>query len=72
MMKRAWHSWKRIAQALGTFQARVLLTIVYALLLLPFGILVRLLSDPLRMKQRPSQWLDPPAETHDLPWAKRQ
>lgn len=72
MLKGAWHSWKRIAQTLGTFQARVLLMIVYALLVLPFGIFVRLFSDPLRMRRRPSQWLETPIETHDLPWAKRQ
>jgi hypothetical protein len=72
MLKRARHFGKRIAQALGTLQARLLLVIVYALLVLPFGICVRLLADPLRMKRRPSQWLEPPTETHDLPWARRQ
>jgi hypothetical protein len=31
-----------------------------------------LLSDPLRIKRRPKQWLEHPDETHDLRWAKRQ
>lgn len=72
MLKRAWQTWKRFAKALGTFQARVLLTIFYALLVLPFGVLVRLFSDPLRIKCRPDQWLEHPSEAHDLRWAKRQ
>lgn len=72
MLKRAWQSWKRIAHAIGNFEARVLLTIFYAALVLPFGITSRLFCDPLRIKQRPTRWLDHPEETHDLPWAKRQ
>lgn len=72
MLKRAWQIWKQAAHALGTFQARVLLTIFYAVLVLPFGIFARLFSDPLRIKSRPTQWLEHPSETHDLPWAKRQ
>jgi hypothetical protein len=72
MLKRVWQTWKQAAHAVGTFQARVLLTVFYAVLVLPFGIVVRLFSDSLRIKSRPTQWLDRPDETHDLPWAKRQ
>ena len=72
MLKRAWQAWKGIAHAIANFQARVLLTIFYAVLVLPFGIASRLFSDPLRIKRRPTQWLDHPEETYDLPWAKRQ
>jgi len=72
VLKRAWQAWKRIAHAIGTFQARVLLTTFYGVLVLPFGITTRLFSDPLRIKRRPTRWLDHPEETCDLPWAKRQ
>jgi len=72
MFKRAWQTWKRFAKALGTFQARVLLTILYAILVFPFGTLVRLFSDPLRIKRRPEQWLEHASEVRDLRWAKRQ
>lgn len=72
MLKRAWQAWTGIAHAIANFQARVLLTIFYAVLVLPFGIASRLFSDPLRIKRRPTQWLDHPEETYDLPWAKRQ
>lgn len=72
MLKRAWQTWKRIAHAIGNFQARVLLTVFYAVLVFPFGIVVRLFSDPLRIKTRPTRWLDHPDESYDLRWAKRQ
>ena len=72
MLKRIWQSWKRAAHAIGTFQARVLLTLFYATLVLPFAIFVRLFSDPLRIKRRPTEWLEHTGETQDLEWARRQ
>ena len=68
----AWQRWKRIAQKAGNLQARILLTVFYAVFMFPFGITIRLLFDPLRLKRRPTQWLDHPEETQDLSWAKRQ
>ena len=61
-----------LAKRLGNFQARVLLTVIYAILVLPFGVLVRLFADPLRIKKRPTVWLDYPDEPLNMPWAKRQ
>jgi hypothetical protein len=72
MGKRAQRTWKRVAHAIGNFQARILLTAFYGLIVFPFGILVRLFSDPLRIKRPPSRWVDHTNETHDLRWAKRQ
>ena len=40
--------------------------------ILPFGLLVRLLADPLRIKTRPTAWLDRPAEVEDMQWARKQ
>jgi len=72
MLKRAWQAWKRIAHKIGNFQARVLLTIFYGALVLPFGLAARLFSDPLRIKKRPLSWLDHPNEACDLQWARKQ
>jgi hypothetical protein len=72
MLKRAWQAWKRIAHAIGNFQARVLLTIFYAVIVFPFGVFARFFSDPLRIKVRPTQWIVRPDESYDLDWAKRQ
>lgn len=72
MLKRIWETCKLIARAVGTFQARALLTVFYAVLVLPFGIFARLFSDPLRIKSPPDRWSDHPDEPYDLQWAKRQ
>jgi hypothetical protein len=72
MWKRLWEAWKRLARRIGDFQAHVLLTLIYAVVVLPFGVGVRLFADPLRVKRRPAQWLDHPEELADLNWARRQ
>ena len=45
-----WAAWKRVARKIGDFQARVLLTIFYFVLLAPFAIVMRWTSDPLALK----------------------
>jgi hypothetical protein len=72
MLRGTWQAWKRIAHKIGNFQARVLLTVFYGVLVLPFGLAARWLSDPLRIKRPPDKWLDHPEETCDLPWARKQ
>lgn len=72
MLKRMWEAWKRIAHKIGNFQARVLLTILYVVLVLPFGLGVRLFADPLRIRKRPANWLDNEATSQDMDWARRQ
>lgn len=72
IVRRLWAGWKRVARAIGDFQARVLLTLIYAVLVLPFGLLVRLFSDPLNIKKRPATWFEHPQETIDAEWARRQ
>jgi hypothetical protein len=71
-LKRVWAAWTRLARKIGTFQARVLLTILYAVLVFPFGVIVRVFSDPLRIKKRPTAWLDHPDEPSNLEWARKQ
>ena len=72
VLKRLWQAWKLFAHKVGNFQARLLLTIMYGILVLPFGLVVRLFADPLRIKKRPAQWLDHPDEGQDMQWARRQ
>lgn len=71
-LKSLWEGWKRIAHAIGNFQARVLLTLIYAILILPFGLVVRLFSDSLKIKKRPSEWQDYPPPTGGMEEARRQ
>ncbi len=72
MLKNAWQTWKRAARAIGNFQARVVLTIFYVVFVFPFGVVVRLFFDPLRIKSRPTEWLERVDGAFDLQWAKRQ
>ncbi len=71
-LKALWKAWTRIAHIIGNFQARVLLTILYVLLVLPFGVIVRLFADPLRIKKRPEKWLEEAPEVFDMQWAQKQ
>jgi hypothetical protein len=72
LLKRLWAWWKPIAHAIGNFQARVLLTIIYAVLILPFGLMVRLFADYLGTKHRPEKWQDYPALPSSVEEARNQ
>ncbi len=71
-LKSLWSAWKRLAHTIGNFQARVILTILYAVVILPFGLAARLFSDPLTIKHRPTKWQDRSQETYDTSWAHKQ
>lgn len=71
-IKALWAAWTRAARRIANFQARVLLTIMYILILLPFGICVRLFADTLRTKKRPTEWLPPRQKAIDMRWAHKQ
>ncbi len=49
--RRIWEGWKKIARKIGDFNARVILTIFYLVLLMPFAIMVKLFTDPLEIKK---------------------
>jgi len=71
-LKNLWGGWKRLARQIGNFQARVILTVLYAVVVLPFGLIVRLFSDPLQIKKRPGSWTERPAEAFDMSWVHKQ
>ena len=71
-VKRLWAGWKKIAHAMGNFQARILLTVIYAVLILPFGLAVRAFSDSLHIKNRPDKWLDHPGVPKGMKEARQQ
>ncbi len=72
LFKKLWHAWKRFGQFLGDILARVVLTVFYFTLFLPFGIGVTWFSDPLRMqKTHPLAWLDRQAAGPSLDDARK-
>jgi hypothetical protein len=49
-LKSAWETWKSFAHKLGDFQARLMLSILYFIIVAPFSLLVCFFSDPLSLK----------------------
>lgn len=49
-LKRLWAGWKAFGHFIGNMLARVVLSIFYFTVFVPFGLGVRLFSDPLRLK----------------------
>jgi len=50
--KRLWEGWKKIARKIGDFNARVILTVFYIILLCPFALMLKLFTDPLEIKKK--------------------
>ena len=51
LISRIWNIWLPIAQAIGNFQSQVILTIIYLIAALPFGLIFRFFLDPMRIKK---------------------
>jgi hypothetical protein len=71
---RLWQRWKAFAGELGDFQGRILLAWFYFIIVTPFGLLVRLSSDPLNLRigQKTTGWVNRPTTNPDLDNARRQ
>jgi len=69
-----WSRWRELSQKAADVQARVLLTVFYFTLMLPFGVVFGLLKDPLRIKSRPSgsYWVERKPVSETLADAQRQ
>ena len=49
-VRRLVENWKHVARRFGDFQARVILTFFYFVIVGPFALGIRFCSDPLRIK----------------------
>ena len=70
---RTWNGWKWIARRVADFQGRVLLMALYLVLVAPVGLVLRLVTDPLR-RRRPQKtnWTPRDAAPITLDEARRQ
>jgi len=58
-VRKLWERWKQVARKIGDFQARVLMTLFYFLILGPVAMVIRWQSDPLAIKvTTPRGWRD--------------
>ena len=64
-LRKGWQAWKRIGQFIGDQIGRLVLTVFYFTLFMPFALIVRFLLDPLGIRP-PSRakWLE--RRTQDL------
>lgn len=76
MLRDLWNRWLVLAQKIGKFQSRIVLTVVYFVIVLPFGLGVRLFADPLRIRrsysQQQSNWSARQTSEVDLDASNRQ
>jgi len=55
-MKKLWENWKKLAKKIGDFQARLILTVLYFVVVAPFALIVRFAADPLSIKPHQQGW----------------
>lgn len=70
-----WQRIQEIGHTIGDFQARLLLTVLYAIFIVPVGAAMRFSEDVLQQRIRPlnnSYWQKKPSIDHDLREARRQ
>jgi hypothetical protein len=59
VLHKIWAGWKRIGGLIGDVVGRLVLTLLYFTIVLPFGLITRLATDPLGLhRERPAQWLE--------------
>lgn len=75
MLRKLWDRWLVLARKIGKFQSRIILTLFYFVIVLPFGLAVRLLADPLHIRRRApddTAWLSRTTRDVELADAQRQ
>ena len=64
-LRKGWQAWKRIGQFIGDVMGRLVLTVFYFTLFMPFGLGVRFFGDPLAIRPLSrAKWLE--RRTQDL------
>ena len=65
VLKKIWHGWKKFGQFIGDTLGRIVLTVFYFTLFVPFALGVRMFIDPLALHQTGQpKWLE--RKTTDL------
>jgi hypothetical protein len=69
--KSVWRKWQSFGRAVGNAVGRVVMTLLYFTIVLPFGLGVRFFGDPLRLKKHKPHWLDRQSHDQTLEDARR-
>ncbi len=72
LLGQLWTGWKRVGQFLSDAIARIVLTLFYFTLFVPFGLGLRAFGDPLGIKHHaPPTWLERATKDRTLNEARR-
>ena len=71
-LKELWQGWQKVAKKIGDFQARLILSLCYFLIVLPTGLIARMFSDPLALKKTAARWHAKQSSPARLEDARRQ
>ena len=67
LFKKFWEKWKIFGHKVGNFQARLILTFFYFIVICPFAAVVKFGAKPLRLKLlHASNWLPQQVEGEDV------
>lgn len=68
-----WHYWKKIAHRIGVFQSKLILSLFYFTLFMPFGVVFALFKDGLRIKNKTSSsWIVKNKQSETLEAMRKQ
>ena len=71
-LRKIWHAWKRFGQFMGDLIGRLVLTVFYFTLFVPFALGVRLFGDPLAMRSEVrAKWLERTSHDQTLDNSRR-
>lgn len=71
-LQKLWSGWKKIGTAIGDFLARIVLSILYFTIVLPFGLITRLGRDPLGLRSfNASEWQERSTKDNSLDDGRR-
>ena len=72
LLQKVWAGWKRFGHFMGDLLARIVLTVFYFTIFLPFGIANTLFGDPLDMKQKAPKWIERTTGDRTMAEAQRE
>ncbi|MFZ0544842.1 MAG: hypothetical protein WAM60_05365 [Candidatus Promineifilaceae bacterium] len=59
LLRTIWETWKRFGRFMGNIITRIVLTLLYFTVFVPFGIGARLFTDPLHIKTDRMEYWNP-------------
>ena len=74
VVKRLWKAWLKFGHWIGGIMSWVWMPLFYFVIVMPFALIIKLFSDPLRVRvgRQSSYWVPKKMPKIDMEWAKNQ